>query len=394
MDKLILRKEVEDELTGDILPYWMNMMRDDDNGGFYGRISGEGLLVPEAEKGAILNARILWTFSSAYRILRREEYLSAACRAKRYVIDCFYDRLYGGVFWSLDYKGRPLDTKKQIYAIAFTIYGLSEFYRATGDKEALDYAVLLFEDIESHSFDSLQDGYLEAFTREWDRIEDMRLSEKDENESKTMNTHLHILEAYTSLYRVWKNERLREQLVRLIGLFTDRIIDPVTGHLQLFFDDDWTVKRKIFSYGHDIETSWLLHEAALVAGDSDVLDKVLPMVRRVALAADEGLCADGSLVYETLVDEGVTDSDRHWWVQAENVVGQLNLHQHFGDEVALERAYSGWEFIKAHLIDREGGEWFWSVDSGGRVNRKDDKAGFWKCPYHNGRMCMEVMERL
>ena len=394
MDKLILRKEVEDELTGDILPYWMNMMRDDVNGGFYGRISGEGLLVPEAEKGAILNARILWTFSSAYRILRREEYLSAACRAKRYVIDCFYDRLYGGVFWSLDYKGRPLDTKKQIYAIAFTIYGLSEFYRATGDKEALDYAVLLFEDIESHSFDSLQDGYLEAFTREWDRIEDMRLSEKDENEIKTMNTHLHILEAYTSLFRVWKNERLRGQLVHLIGLFTDRIIDPVTGHLQLFFDDDWTVKRKIFSYGHDIETSWLLHEAALVAGDSDVLDKVLPMVRRVALAADEGLCADGSMVYETLVDEGVTDSDRHWWVQAENVVGQLNLHQHFGDEVALERAYSGWEFIKSHLIDREGGEWFWSVDSDGRVNRKDDKAGFWKCPYHNGRMCMEVMERL
>ena len=394
MGKLILRKEVEDELTGDILPYWMNMMRDDDNGGFYGRISGEGLLVPEAEKGAILNARILWTFSSAYRILRREEYLSAACRAKRYVIDCFYDRLYGGVFWSLDCKGHPLDTKKQIYAIAFTIYGLSEFYRATGDKEALDYAVLLFEDIENHSFDSLQDGYLEAFTREWDRIEDMRLSEKDENESKTMNTHLHILEAYTSLYRVWKNERLREQLVHLIGLFTDRIIDPVTGHLQLFFDDDWTVKRKIFSYGHDIETSWLLHEAALVAGDSDVLDKVLPMVRRVALAADEGLCADGSMVYETLVDEGVTDSERHWWVQAENVVGQLNLHQHFGDEVALERAFSGWEFIKSHIIDREGGEWFWSVDSGGRVNRKDDKAGFWKCPYHNGRMCMEVMERL
>ena len=388
------RQEVSDELTSDILPYWAERMTDTAAGGFYGRITGEDVLIPEADKGAILNARILWTFSAAYRILRSGTYLEVADRAKRYIIDRFCDRQYGGVYWSLDCKGRPLDTKKQIYAIAFTIYGLSEYCRATGDREALDYAVRLFGDIESHSYDALRGGYLEAFTREWGEIEDMRLSEKDDNDRKTMNTHLHILEAYTCLYRVWPDGRLKRQLTALISLFADRIIDPVTGHLRLFFDDDWTPGRTIYSYGHDIEASWLLHEAAVTAGDANILNKVLPCVERLAAAAAGGLREDGSMVYETLAATGVTDTDRHWWVQAENVVGQLNLYQLTGDGVALRRALSAWEFIKAHIIDRKGGEWHWSVDGEGKVNRRDDKAGFWKCPYHNGRMCMEIMERL
>ena len=381
------------ELENNILPFWMNKMEDNEQGGFYGEITGNDELRPEASKGAILNARILWTFSAAYRLLKKPEYLKTATRAKRYLIDRFYDPEYGGIYWELDYKGNPLDTKKQIYAIGFAIYGLSEYARATGDAEALEYAQRLFEVIEQHSFDPVQNGYLEALTRDWQPIGDMRLSDKDENEKKTMNTHLHILEPYTNLYRIWKDERLERQLRNLIDVFITRILDPQTGHLNLFFEEDWTNKYRIYSYGHDIEASWLIHEAALVLGDETVLKRIEPLIVRIAQAADEGLNPDGSMIYENFLDKQKIDRELHWWVQAENVVGHINLYQHFEDESALDIAARCWEFIKAKLIDHEQGEWHWSILPDGTVNRKDDKAGFWKCPYHNGRMCMEVIER-
>ncbi|ADV42255.1 AGE family epimerase/isomerase [Bacteroides helcogenes] len=393
MDVQKMKKEMEEELTDNILPYWMTEMTDKENGGFYGRITGREILIPEAEKGAVLNARILWTFSSAYRILNREEYLATATRAKRYVIDHFYDKEFGGVFWSLDCKGHPLDTRKQIYALGFAIYGLSEYHRATGDKEALDYAIRLFESIEKHSFDSVKNGYCEALTRDWKEIADMRLSDKDENERKTMNSHLHILEPYTNLFRVWKDERLEKQIRNLIDIFTDRILNVKTGHLELFFNDDWVSKCRTVSYGHDIEASWLIHEATLVLGDRKMLEKVEPLVEYMAAAADEGLTDEGGLVYETFRDRGLTDADLHWWVQAENVVGYANLYQYFGDEIGMQKAFRCWEFIKRRLIDHKNGEWHWSIRADGTVNTDDDKAGFWKCPYHNGRMCMEIIER-
>lgn len=393
MDIHKMVKEMEEELVANILPFWMDKMTDQTHGGFYGRITGTEKLMPEAEKGAILNARILWTFSSAYRLLKKEEYLTTATRAKRFIIDHFYDKEYGGVFWSLDYKGHPLDKKKQIYALGFAIYGLSEFHRATGDKEALDYAIRLFESIEEHSFDVVKNGYCEALTRDWKEMTDMRLSDKDENERKTMNTHLHILEPYTNLFRVWKDQRLEKQLRNLIELFTDKILNIETGHLELFFNDDWVSKYRVISYGHDIEASWLIHEAALVLGDEAFLEKVEPLVEYIAAAADEGLTPDGSMIYETFLDKDQTDKDRHWWVQAENVVGHANLYQHFDDEIAMQKAFRCWEFIKKHLIDYKQGEWHWSLRADGCVNTTDDKAGFWKCPYHNGRMCMEMIER-
>lgn len=391
MDIMKMKQEMQEELVSNILPFWMERMTDNVNGGFYGRITGGEELRPEAEKGAILNARILWTFSAAYRLLKKPEYLETATRAKRFVIDRFYDKEFGGVYWSLDCQGAPLDTKKQIYALGFAIYGLSEYARATGDEEALTYAIRLFETIEQHSFDPVKNGYFEAFTREWNEIADMRLSDKDENERKTMNTHLHILEPYTNLYRMWKDPRLEKQLRNLIEIFTDKILNPKTGHLELFFSDDWVSKCHIVSYGHDIEASWLIHEAALVLGDKALLEKVEPLVEYIAAAAGEGLMPDGSMVYERFPSK--IDTDRHWWVQAENVVGHVNLYQHFDDGVAMQKAFRCWEFIKQHLIDREHGEWHWSVRADGTVNTADDKAGFWKCPYHNGRMCMEVMER-
>ena len=388
-----MRQEMRAVLEDNILSFWKDKMTDWGQGGFYGRITGTDRLEPQAVKGAVLNARILWTFSSAYRLLQKLEYLEIATRAKRVIIDCFYDQEQGGIFWSLDYTGRPLDTKKQIYALGFAIYGLSEYHRATGDEEALVYAIRLFRSIEAHSFDSVKNGYCEALACDWSEISDMRLSDKDENERKTMNLFGNILEPYTNLYRVWKDAAIEKQLRNLIELFTDKILNPQTGHLELFFDDDWVSRYRIISYGHDIEASWLLHEAALVLGDKVLLEKVEPLVEHIAAAADEGLTSEGGMLYETFPDKGVTDGDCHWWVQAENVVGHLNLYQHFGDEAALLKAFRCWEYIKKHLIDYKNGEWHWSVRADGTVNTDDDKAGFWKCPYHNGRMCMEMLER-
>lgn len=388
-----MREEMQHELVCGILPFWMDKMVDEVNGGFYGRMTGKDELVCGAEKGAILNARILWTFSAAYRLLKEPGYLEMASRAKDYMIAHFYDHEFGGIYWSLDSQGKPLDMKKQIYALGFAIYGLSEYCRATGDGEALRYAARLFDSIEEHSFDPEKNGYCEALTREWGEIADMRLSEKDANERKTMNTHLHILEAYASLYRVWKDKRLEKQLRNLVHLFMEKILNAHSGHLDLFFDDDWNSKYQIVSYGHDIEASWLIHEAALVLGDKEVLENVELVVRHIASAADEGLMPDGSMVYETFLNDKRTDLERHWWVQAENVVGHLNLYQHFDDEEALQKAVRCWNFIKQHLIDHLHGEWHWSILPDGSINTVDDKAGFWKCPYHNGRMCMEIMER-
>lgn len=388
-----LKAEMQEMLTDNILPFWMNRMVDQEHGGFYGRISGTNELISGAPKGAILNARILWTFSSAYRLLHKKEYEKMAGLAKRTLIDHFYDNEYGGIYWSINEQGQPLDTRKQIYALGFAIYGLSEYHRATGDAEALTYAVRLFHDIENYSFDKEKNGYCEALTREWGEIADMRLSDKDANERKTMNTHLHILEPYTNLYRVWKDEKLRQQLGNLIELFTQQIMNRDTKHLQLFFDDDWNCKSDVVSYGHDIEASWLLHEAALVLGNEDLIAEVEPLVIDIAEAATEGHLPGAGMIYEVHGKRSEIDADRHWWVQAEAVVGFINLYQHFEDNLSLVRAVQCWNFIKEHLVDTENGEWYWSVRADGSINRDEDKAGFWKCPYHNGRMCMEIVER-
>ena len=417
-----MKQEMQDVLQNNILRFWLDMMQDQEHGGFYGRIDGTGILHPEAEKGAILNARILWSFSAAYRVLGNQEYLEAATRAKDYIIEHFIDPEYGGVYWSVDYQGNPLDTKKQFYAIGFAIYGLTEYARATDDREALDYALQLFDCIEEHAFDREHNGYIEAMTRDWKPIADMRLSELDANFPKSQNTHLHIIEPYTNLLRCLKELQAKEScdyvpaigsvlpvgisvpietilcvegaLRNLIDIFTDKILNPETHHLDLFFEMDWTRGAgHLESYGHDIECSWLMHEAALVLGDQKVLDKVEKVVREVAKASEKGLRPDGSMIHEANLDTGHVDDDLHWWVQAENVVGWYNLYQHFGDKDALKKAVRCWHYIKDNLIDYKNGEWFWSRHPDGSLNTVDDKAGFWKCPYHNSRMCLEIIER-
>ena len=422
MDIESLRNEMQDVVENNILRFWQDKMVDREHGGFYGRIDAQEVLHKDAEKGAILNARILWSFSAAYRVLRKPEYLEMATYAKEYFIEHFIDKEYGGVYWSVDYQGKPLNTRKQFYAIGFALYGMSEFARATGDREALECALQLYYCIEEHALYHLYNGYVEAMTRDWQPIADMRLSELDANFPKSQNTHLHIIEPYANLYRCLNEfhaaescdyvpvigsvllvnvtipqetlKSVEDSLRNIIGIFTDKILNPETHHLDLFFEMDWTRGAgRLESYGHDIECSWLMHEAALVLGDKTVLNKVEPIVRMVAKASAKGLRPDGSMIHEANLDTGYVDNDLHWWVQAENVVGWFNLYQYFADEDAFQHAIRCWEYIKAQIIDYEHGEWHWSRHPDGSLNTVDDKAGFWKCPYHNSRMCLEIIER-
>lgn len=386
------RKEVYDNLTTNIMPFWIDKMADP-HGGFYGRCDGNNVIHPDAPKGAILNARILWAFSAAYRVVGDKKYLEMAKRAKLFFEEHFIDKEFGGVYWALDSEGNPLDTKKQFYAIGFAIYALSEFSRATGDSAAKELALRLFSDIEKHSRDNALGGYIEAMTREWEPIGDMRLSDKDDNAAKTMNTHLHILEPYTNLLRIApENGEVREAVRNLINIFLDKIEDSRSHHLGLFFDTDWKRRDGVISYGHDIEASWLLLEAAQVLADPQVLEKTLVHTRNIALAALEGRCVDGSMVYERHAN-GSYDNDKHWWVQAENVIGQVYLWKYHGIGRMLSKAIQSWEYIRDNIVDNVNGEWIWSR-KGTEANITDDKAGFWKCPYHNSRMCLEIIERI
>ncbi len=384
--------EIKANVKDNILAFWEDKMFDP-QGGFYGKMLVDGDIIKDAPRGAVLNARILWSFSAAYRILKDEKYLQMAKHAKDYLLKYIYDHENGGVFWSVTAQGEPLDTKKQFYALGFAVYALSEYYRITQDEEALSYALKLYDAIETHSFDRQHGGYVEAKSHEWQEMSDIRLSAKDANAPFSMNTHLHILEPYTNLYRVSPSLELADRLRALILIFTDRIYDPKTGHLGLFFDLGWNSLDGGFSYGHDIEASWLLLEAAQVLGDAALLEKVERITRHIAQASIEGVQADGSMIYECHED-GKLDTDRHWWVQAEAIVGFVWMAKFHQDQDAMSKAIACWDYIKANLVDPLGGEWWWSRDEHGVIQTKADKAGMWKCPYHNSRMAFEVIEQL
>jgi mannobiose 2-epimerase len=387
-----LHRQARVELTGNILPFWANRMVDLQHGGFYGRMSGRGQLDVMAEKGGILNARILWTFSAAYTALQHESYLTTARYAHGYILKKFFDAEFGGTYWKIGYNGLPTDTKKQIYSQAFFTYALAAYYQASGDISGLNQAVMLYKLIEEKSFDHDKNGYMEAYSRDWNLLDDMRLSEKDDNEKKTTNTHLHILEAYTCLFQVWKDKDLAASLRNLLQIFLDKIIDQETKHLRLFFDESWNSKSMLVSYGHDIEAAWLLYEAARVLGDPGLLAAVRDACIALSIAAVEGLQEDGSIAYEK-DENGRMDLDRHWWTQAETVVGLMNTYELTGDRLYFTKAFLCWNYIMENLTDPARGEWYWSIKANGTANMNDDKAGFWKCPYHNARACMEIMKR-
>jgi mannobiose 2-epimerase len=386
------RKELESELNN-IIKYWSTYTVDAVHGGFLGEVANDNTADEFADKGAVLNARILWSFSAAYNFDKRYD-LALADRAYNYIAVHFIDSDFGGVYWTVDYQGKPKDTKKQVYALAFTIYGLSEYFIARGYDVVKDHAIALYRDLVKYCFDADQGGYFEAFDREWKEMEDLRLSDKDANEKKTMNTHLHILEAFTNLYRIWPDEELKERIITLIEDFTKYIVDLETGRLILFFDENWNRKSDVISYGHDIEASWLLQEAAEVVHERELLDTIKSLAVKMANAALAGVDQDGSLWYEQEPSKGHIIKEKHWWVQAEAMVGFYNAWQLSQDPKFLEASLNNWNFVKAHILDKQHGEWFWGITEEGKLMENEDKVGLWKCPYHNSRACIELIRRI
>jgi mannobiose 2-epimerase len=389
----LLEREMRAELTERILPFWSERAVDRERGGFYGSVGPDGTPDAEAPRGAILNGRILWTFSAAFRALRDPALAALADRAAQVIRKRFLDRTHGGVYWMVDASGQPVDDRKHVYAQAFAVYGLAEHSRATGSLESLADAEVLFRLIETHARDDQHGGYREAFSRDWGPLEDVRLGETDLNAPRSANTHLHLLEAYTTLFRAWPAPVLGPRLRSLQELFVDRIVDRATGHLVPFFDESWTPCSWVASYGHDIEASWLLGDAATVLNDRDLSARTREAALLLAESAlTEGLDPKGGVFY--LADAGGNvDEGKEWWTQAESVVGFLNAYQETRRREFLKAAWDTWEFIKAHVLDRERGEWYRRVDPDGTPQPGNEIVGPWKCPYHNTRACLEVMKR-
>ena len=389
----VYKSELKAELKR-ILYYWITTVIDEEDGGFYGRIGHDNKVVSGSPKGSVLNSRILWAFSAAYNLTRDPEYLVTAQRAFDYLSNNLVDMEFGGVYWTVDHAGKPLDTKKQTYATAFAIYGLAEYYKTGNNPESRELAINLYNHIVTYTIDKRYGGYFEALSRNWAVIDDLRLSDKDANEKKSMNTHLHIIEGFSNLFSIWPDGQLKSKIEDLHSIFLKHIINLENDHLHLFFEEDWTVKSTLISYGHDIEASWLLLDTAEIIQSRLYIDWFRIWSIKLAKAASEGLDKDGGLWYEFEPADNHLQKEKHSWPQAEAMIGYFNAWQLTGDKGQLVASLNSWQFIKAHIADEKTGEWVWGVFEDYTVMDREDKVGLWKCPYHNSRACIEIIRRI
>ena len=383
-------QEIKTHLLEGIIPFWKNL-RDNEYGGYYGWVDYDLNLDKRAVKGCILNSRIMWFFSNAYTLLKDESLLDEAKHGFAFMKEHCMDKENGGIFWSLKYDGTPEETLKHTYNQAFAIYALSSYYEATGDEEALSMAKELFTLIEEKCTD--EEGYMEAFDEKFHVIDNDKLSENGVMADKTMNTLLHVFEAYTELYRVAALPEVKEKLMQIMDVFADKVYNPELHRQEVFFDAHWNCILNLHSYGHDIETAWLIDRGVEVLGEKKYEEKMSPITKDLTAQIYKVAFNGSSLANEC--EKGVVNTHRIWWVQAETVVGFLNGYEKDPDKAEyLEAAKNTWKFIKDYVIDkRNGSEWFWEVDEEGKPYPDRPIVEPWKCPYHNGRMCLEVIKR-
>ena len=383
--------EVKEQLEGNIIPFWKSL-KDDTYGGFYGGMDYDLKTLEGSVKGGIYNSRILWFFSNAYVVLKDEECLRCADHAYKFLRDSLLDKEFGGVYWSVTYDGKAEDDTKHTYNQAFAIYGLASYYDASGNKEALKIAYELVDKIEHLCKDEL--GYLEAFDRGFKPQDNEKLSENGVMASRTMNTLLHVLEAYTELYRVDKTEEIARHIRLMLDVFADKVYNQELRRLDVFFDMNWNTIIDLHSYGHDIEASWLVDRACEVLEDEEYTKKISKITMDLADYIHSIGLDDGSSLYNEC-DNGIVDTKKVWWVQVEAIIGFVNGYEKDSSRTDyLETARKIWNYVKEHMIDkRSGGEWFNELYKDGTPIKEKEIAGPWKGPYHNGRMCLEMINR-
>lgn len=384
------KEEVSKELTEHILPFWMKLI-DKKHGGFFGEVDFELNINKRADKGGIATARLLWTFAAAYRVTKNKSYLQYAEHAYNFIVNNLIDQEHGGMFWLLDYKGNSKDTRKHVYTQSFGIYGLSEYYRATQKKEALALAKDLYYLLESKGYNPVNNAYMEEFDRQWNKVPNVLLSENNVIAEITMNTHIHVIEAYTNLYKVWPTDELKNRLENLLQIHYEKMYNQETKSLGVFFDENWKTILDIQSFGHDIEASWLIDETLKTIENNDQTynDMVIDIAYAIAENAIEN---DGSMINERVNDH--IDKTRIWWVQAEAMVGFMNAYAKTKDQKFLTLTKHLWDYTKQNIIDeRKNGEWFWSIEPDGSITKRNIGEA-WKVSYHNGRFCLEIIERM
>ncbi len=385
--------EIETHLKEKLIPFWEGL-KDKENGGYYGYMGYDLAIDTHYEKVCILNSRILWFFSNAYMLLGEDHLKDAAEHAYKFLKDCCIDKENGGVYWSVTYNGKISDDTKHTYNQAFAIYALSSYYDAVKDEEALKIAEELFNLIEEKCTDEY--GYLEAFSRTFEPAGNDKLSENGVMADKTMNTLLHVFEAYTEYYRVSHNEKAAARLRFMLDIFKNNVYNEKLGRQEVFFDQKYTPLIDLYSYGHDIETAWLLDRGLEVLGDSGYIEMFAPVTHALAVNIYNHAFVNGSVLNEA--ENGINDTTRVWWVQAESIVGFINEGMKASGKEESSKYFKAaealWEYIKEFIIDkREGSEWFWSVNADGEPCQKPIVEP-WKCPYHNGRMCIEIVRRM
>jgi len=378
-----------------------------DGGGFYGAVDLKGNPISGAAKTSVLNARILWTYAEAAKNFNNKKYADVAEKAFHVVTNDFADKEFGGYYMSIDAGNRPLDTIKHTYAQAFVLYALSKYYELNQSQSLSQKLKEYFDFLEDKTKDREYPGYIEAFTREWKPFSENRMA--DNNEPRSMNTHLHILEAYAAYYKVSKNEMAGKRLKELLELFIQKIIRP-TGHLGIFFDKNFNEtesSKAVCSFGHDIEASWLLWEAAEILGDKEIVSKMKTLSIKMLDAVDRvGVDKDGGLFLESTRFGSHLRTNKHWWPQAETLIGFMNGFELTGDVKYWNKMKLTWSFIDEHLIDHKNGEWYTKLNRLGvpyltependpsPYYRNDWKIDPWKAPYHNGRAMMELIKRI
>jgi len=386
-------KELNNELSR-LLNFWVNHVFDSEINEMIPGLSMDGQFQPKTHQSLVSISRCLWSFSRVYNYNSNSKCLSIAHQLYESLLEHFYDKKHGGFFWSIESNGTVHDSKKQAYGHGFVLYAFSEYYKTTKLPDVLSKAEYVYKIIIDQFYDEQNRGFWEAKNQDWSNIKDMRLSQKDENYPKSMNTHLHILEPFTNLYRVAPSGELKKQIEKLIDLFCNQIIDSETGHLRLFFSEDWIPSSKTVSFGHEIEASWLIHEAAHIVGNKELLERFRNSTLRLTYnTLRYGFDYEKGGIYNEL-SQNHLDTSKDWWAQAEALVGFLDAFIIKSDEVFFDAFEQTWNNIKNDFIDHVNGEWHWRVDENNRVDTSLPKVGFWKNWYHNSRALIESIERL